>query len=289
MDVGMHQDVERARILARALSRPIFTSLAKGEEPKRVFKSLVAAGVTTDFRTVGELFSGAYKALRSTYRNEYVYKSAIANRIVFGRHSPRTTALSVELPVGRSIVDVAVFNGTSTAYEIKTEFDSPRRLVTQTPDYLKAFDRVYVVTHPDLAQRYASSCDERVGILSLDSRDRLKTVREAARNIENVDPRAVFRMLRRDEYVSALEKKFGVKIDLPNGLIASHCEEVFSELNYDFAHYAFLSAMRKRTINEEVVGFLSALPECLRVLGYSSPLSKPQRQRALAALEMPCN
>ncbi|NWC28677.1 sce7726 family protein [Pseudomonas tolaasii] len=281
----MQLEIDQARLLSRVLSRPIFAALARGDDPRKLFRSLYESNLINYSWSVREILLYAYKALCSVYRNEYVYKAAIANRIVFGRHSPRTTAMSIELPVRRSIVDVAVFNGTSTAYEIKTSYDSPRRLVTQTPDYLCAFDKVYVVTHPDSAKSYADVCDERVGVLALDSKDRLKVIRVASGNKNNIDPRSIFRILRRDEYVCALEKLQSAPIDIPNGLIAGHCEEFFSKLDVETAHSVFLAAMRQRTITQKNVRFVSSLPEFLRVLGYSTPLSGQQRQRMLSILD----
>ncbi|MCY1282688.1 hypothetical protein D9M69_345050 [compost metagenome] len=280
------QDIENTRLLARTLSRPIFMALARGEEPQRIFKHLYDARVFTAQRTAREIFESAYNKLRSEYRNEYIYKTAIANKIVFGRHSPRTASISIELPVGKSIVDAAIFNGTSTAYEIKTAFDSPKRLATQTPDYLKAFDKVYIVTHPDFARNYIEHIDERVGILTLDKNDRIRTTRAAKENKENIDTRTIFRILRREEYVSALEKKLRTKINIPNGLISSYCEELFKKLSKGEAHRIFISSMRNRTIDEETVDFISALPMHLRVLGYSTPLSRPQRRKVLEALSL---
>jgi hypothetical protein len=125
--------------------------------------------------------------------------------------------MQIELPVGRSIVDVAVFNGISTAYEIKTEFDSPKRFHTQSTDYLRAFDRVYVITHPQLADKYASIADTRVGIATMTERSSIKIVREASRNVLDLDSSTIFRMLRQREYVAAVESVFGPLVDC-NGL-----------------------------------------------------------------------
>lgn len=281
----MHIEPNVARLCARALSRPTFAALARGEDPRRVLGFIDGTGLVARTDTVGVLFEKAFEVLRQSYRSEYIYKTAIANRLVFGRHSPRTSSLSVELHVGRSIVDVAMFNGTSTAYEVKTELDSPRRLATQTPDYLRAFDKVYVVTHPELAERYAAICDERVGVLALGRRESLQTVREAAPNAANVDPRALFRILRKAEYKSALEHFWGEEIDVPNGVMARHCENLFSQLPRETAHRLFLDAMRARTTDKESSEFISALPAFLRVLGYATPLSRPQRDRALKILD----
>jgi hypothetical protein len=78
-------------------------------------------GGTGKQQTVGERLDADLDELNRQYRCEYVYKAAIASRIVFGRHSPSTASLAIELNVAGSIVDCAVFNGTSTVYEIKTQ------------------------------------------------------------------------------------------------------------------------------------------------------------------------
>ena len=152
---------EKYRLLARMFTRPVFAAIAEKGDWRGGLDFLSRYGLLRRCaeQSLSELFESSWRALRIAYRNEYVYKSEIANRVVFGMHSPRTTALQVEFPVGRSIVDVAVFNGTSTAYEVKTEFDSPRRLQTQTRDYLKVFDRVFVVAHPSTADRFAGLVD----------------------------------------------------------------------------------------------------------------------------------
>jgi hypothetical protein len=268
------------RVLTRVFSRPSFEALAKGIPPSEVFRNALP---NTSAVTVADLFEECFIALQANHRSEYVYKTAIANRIVFGRHSPKTSSLAVELPVGRSIVDVAVFNGTSTAYEIKTELDTPRRLVTQTPDYLRAFERVFIVTHPDLAERYAEGCDRAVGVLALDARESLKVVKPAASNAQTLEARLIFRMLRRSEYLPGL-KVLGHHIDLPNGLIAAECERLFSDLPREVAHAIFLKAMRSRNTGSDLVSFVLKLPHHLRVLGYASILSAPQRANLLEAL-----
>lgn len=220
----MSDSTSFSHICSRALSRPVFTALAKGADPLKILAPLLEKLAEREVRSVAGVLELAFSHLSNHHRNEYVYKSAVIDRIVFGRHSPATSAVGMELHVGKSIVDIAVFNGTSTAYEVKSELDSPRRLTSQTADYLKAFDKVYVVAPRNNAHRYVSFCDQRVGIMELNERGSLRTVREAASNIHNIDTRALFRMLRRDEYVGAIEKHLGQKISLPNGLVSQYCE-----------------------------------------------------------------
>lgn len=272
------------QLYARVLTRPVFTSLARGTPAESVF-AFLSPLLRNQPASVASVFETAFETVRREYRNEYVYKSAIAERILFGRHSPRTSSLAVELPVAGSIVDVAIFNGTTTAYEIKTEFDSPRRLSTQTVAYLKAFDRVYVVTHPRLAEKYARLCDDRVGILVLNARESLSSHRPAAANAAHLEQRAMFRIMRRPEFLGALERA-GVNVPaLPNGLIDSHCEAAFSNLPLAVAYDIYLHAMRERSTQTPLADFILRLPMHLRVLGVASSLSGRQRNTLLHALE----
>lgn len=273
------------RRVAQAFTRPVLADLAKtgSDLALRAIVSRIDGANAAD-APLGTLLDAALGGLRKHYCCEYVYKAAIADRIVFGRHSPRTASMHVELPVGRSIVDVAVFNGTSTAYEIKTEFDSERRLSTQTPDYLRAFERVYVVTHPALVARYSRILDERVGVLALSPRGSLTEVRVADGSGESIDKRALFRLLRSYEYCQVLEQEFGEQPPLPNGRRYGHYSKLWMDLSVEQAHKLTVSAMRARTTSPEMVDFMRQMPVSYRALGYATPLSSVQQARVLNLL-----
>ncbi|WP_244122761.1 sce7726 family protein [Burkholderia metallica] len=277
---------ERLRLLARMFTRPVFADIARSGNWETALRFLAEHGLLTAAKgqPLASLFESAWLEIRRSYRNEFVYKTEIASRIVFGRHSPNTASLHVELPVGRSIVDVAVFNGTSTAYEIKTEFDTPRRLTTQTSDYLTAFDRVCLVTHPRHAENYAELVDPRVGVLVLTQRGSLRQIREPLTNRNNVSSRTIFCCLQKAEYIDAVSIKTGVPVAKPSGIIQAYCSDVFREFTPLEAHAIFVDALRKRKTDGETVRFVTALPESLRVLGYATPLSGRQRETALSAL-----
>lgn len=278
--------LDRSRLIARVFSRPVLEGMGRRGTAIDVARKLSALGVGQGkpIDTIGDLFDAGLEEIGQSYRCEYVYKAAIASRIVFGRHSPRTSSLAVELGVDGSIVDAAVFNGTATAYEIKTELDSPTRLTTQTPSYMRAFDRVFVVTHPDCADRYRNILDPRVGVLALNLDNSLSVIRAAEGDVSRVEPEVVFRMLRRPEYMSVVEQHFGPQPALPNGLVDTHYRRLFRQLTSLQAHTALVAAMRARTTDARSVEFLSALPKSLRALGYATPLSAPQRARVLTSL-----
>ena len=282
--------LDSLRLLSRAYTRPMFAELARTGNAKPVTDLLLKHGqIEHDLDELGlsDLFEYGWKLLANSYRNEYVYKNELATRLVFKRHSPRTAGFQVELRVGSSIADVVVANGTTTAYEIKTEFDTSRRLASQTNDYLKAFDKVYVVTHPAHVARYERELDSRVGLIVLSDQHALTPYREASKNLENIDPRTVFRCMRRDEYLSAVKSIMGAVPVMPNGLIGAYCEALFQQLSAEQAHKFFIKALKSRTTNKSNVDFVSRLQSSLRALGYATPLSGRQRISVLDSLSKP--
>lgn len=278
---------EHFRHYAKIFNRPTFLALANGEDPRLIFSEFDTLALPTTVKTVGDLFRFSFNSILKSYRNEYIYKTIIANKIVFGRHSPKNSAVCIELPVGDSIADIAIYNGTSTAYEIKTELDTPRRLETQTSDYLRAFEHTYIVTHPRLAEKYADCAHSNLGVISVSARGSLKTVKPAVSNLENIDANTIFRILRKKEFTSAVQNINGEPLNIANGLVRAHCQKIFLELDKNRAHKIYVDALKKRTTADEHVLFLRTLPEHLRVLGYATSLSKIQKARLLKSLAMP--
>lgn len=278
---------ERVRVLSRMFTRPVFTSLAKTGDWRAACDFLARYSLlrACSPQPLACLFENAWKIMKAEYRNEYVYKNEIADRVVFGLHSPKTAALHLELPVARSIVDVAVFNGTSTAYEIKTEFDSMRRLETQTASYCRAFEFVYVVTAPDFAEKYAQAVSPSVGVFALTRSGSLSKTKDAQSNKSYLNNEIMFRCMRREEYLPILAKHRPDLGMLPNGIIASESMEIFRKLRTDDAHQIYLAALQGRKVSGGIPKFVSSLPRCLRALGCGTPLSRVQQDRVISALE----
>ncbi|HDT1287553.1 sce7726 family protein [Enterobacter asburiae] len=264
-------------LYSKVFRRTFFNSLAKGKDINSAFGEFNDYLLNSNDLTVRDFFILIYNLLKNEYRNEYVYKTAIVNKIVFGRHSPRTSSTSIELPVNNSIVDVAVFNGCSTAYEIKTEYDSPKRLSTQAIDYLDVFEKVYIVTHPKHTEKYISLNLPNIGVISLSTKDTLRVEKEAVSNLENIKLDKLFNVLRKDEYISIIEDYTSSKISMPNGLVYKFCKDIFVSMQHNIANKYFINALKKRTTDKEFIDYIYSLPACLRALGYATPLSKKQK------------
>jgi hypothetical protein len=76
------------------------------------------------------------------YPNETSVKSTFINNVLF----KTSNHVSIfELNVGKSRLDLCKINSNSTAYEIKTDLDTPIRLEQQMKDYFQVFEKVYLI------------------------------------------------------------------------------------------------------------------------------------------------
>jgi len=76
------------------------------------------------------------------YSNEIAIKSCFINNVLLKTDGHVTI---FELSVGGSRADLCKINGTSIAYEIKTDLDNLQRLDKQLRDYMQIFEKVFVI------------------------------------------------------------------------------------------------------------------------------------------------
>lgn len=75
------------------------------------------------------------------YACERIVKYHFINFLRNGVHD----IVAFEMSIGDSRIDICRINGELCAYEIKTEYDNYDRLQSQMQDYLKAFEKVYII------------------------------------------------------------------------------------------------------------------------------------------------
>lgn len=76
------------------------------------------------------------------YPNEIAVKSTFIKNILF---KTKNHVSIFELNVGQSRLDLCKINTLSTAFEIKTDLDTPQRLKQQMDDYFQVFENVYII------------------------------------------------------------------------------------------------------------------------------------------------
>lgn len=215
-------------------------------ERKNIINELTSK--TSNFQ---ELYSYIYKVLLTKYRNEYVYKNTIINKLLIGKYSLNTSTIINEFRIGKSIADLVLLNGHSRVFEIKTELDNLSRYKNQISDYRKVFQQIYIVTHENIYEKILKEIDSEVGLIILSKNNTLKTVREAIHSEEYLDNIIMLKSLRKDEYVNIIKKYYGyIPITTPMRFY-SKCKDLISYIPTEFMHKFMVEELKKRTINEK--------------------------------------
>ena len=168
--------------------------------------------------------------------NEYIYKNAIANKILLGKHSLNTSHMLTEFRVAKCKADVVILNGTSTVYEIKSEYDSFNRLENQINSYLKVFDHINVITSDSQITKLQTLLPENIGIMVLTNRNTIKTIRESEGNKKNINTEILFDSLRKNEYTRIVKEFYGEVPNVPNTQIYKEFKKLFCDLPVETVH-----------------------------------------------------
>jgi hypothetical protein len=229
---------------------------------------------------LAQFFDLIYMILFRSYRNEYIYKNAIANKILLGRHSLNTSHMLTEFRVGNCKADVVVVNGTSAVYEIKSELDSFARLENQVKNYLKIFDYINVITSASQVNKLKSILPDKAGILLLTNRNTISTIRESKSNRKNTNQSILFDSLRKNEYVKTIKEYFGIVPDVPNTQIYKECKKLFSKIPAELAHNLTINILRRRRNTRVLKEFIEKAPASLSAYAMSI-CSEKAKMRAL--------
>ncbi|MDN5049705.1 sce7726 family protein [Aliarcobacter butzleri] len=256
----------------------------KSKKLLNVFKEFNIQNLLSEEITLRELFESSYNQLLKNYRNEYVFKNAIAKKILLGRHSINSSRLFTELRVETSKADIVIFNGTTHVYEIKTELDTLERLEKQIFNYKKVFEFINIVTVESKLSIIEKQIDENVGLIILTDKYTLKTVRKAKSNLENLDKEALFNLLRKDEYLKIIKNKFGYLPDVPNTKIYTECKNMLSKLTIVEIHKEVLYTLKKRITYKNLVDNIKQFPDSLKISILESNLNINEQQEFLKLL-----
>lgn len=276
--------------LSNLFSPPFIKLILKNDYREKLFEILETSGFIKNINpeiTLQNLYEQAYKSLLKNYRCEYIYKNAIANKILLGRHSINTSTLISELRVNNSKADVVILNGTSCVYEIKTELDSLNRLPSQLNDYRQMFDKIYIVTHEKFLKNLDGIIDDRIGLICLSKDYCLSEKRAAISNKINVDPKCIFNSLRRQEYTNIITRIFGYIPDVPNTEIYNECLKLFLTLDPSIAHDEMVKELKKRNKKNRNKEIINSIPTSIKFLCLDDRLNSSNITKLNQILNVP--
>lgn len=284
----MSEDAIRLSAYSRLFSSTVIRELAvtgKSSLFRRLVEQSLLHQTSHTLSCVGDAFQAAFEVLRiGERRDEYIYKAALIEKVLLGRHSLKTASMLTEFRVGECKADLAILNGTATVYEIKSERDSLSRLKKQLSAYKTVFAKVYVIAGERHTQAVLHAADPEVGVLQLSSRHTISTIREAIDRVDAICPVAVFDSIRVQEAARILSSLDVDIPDLPNTLIRAEMRRMFSELTPADVHAAMVSTLKKTRNLASLNDFVQALPSSLRAAVLSIPLKKSEQQQLLSTL-----
>ena len=237
---------------------------------------------------IRNVFDTAFAQLkRKSYRNEYVYKSAIAHKLMLGKHSVQTASMLTEFRVGMCKADVAILNGTSTVYEIKSDRDNLERLPMQISEYRQVFAKINIVTGKKHLDAVLSNISNDIGVMLLNDRYQISTLREAEENPNRIIPEVVLASIQRHEAIKILQL---LNVDVPNKpntLMYQALLEIFRIQEPNQIHKAMVQVLKDTRSSRSSLELVKSLPVSLKFVAISNSFRNTDRARLLEVMDTP--
>ena len=272
--------------LGRLFSPLVMDEIIQNNRSGYLRELLSQSGITNQIdmnMPLSRFMEDVYRYLFDNYRNEYIYKNAIANKILLGRHSLNTTNMLTEFRIRDCKADVVMINGNMTVYEIKTGLDTFNRLENQIRTYFDFFEFVNVLTSADQVFKLQKILHEDAGILILSDKYTLQTVRKAQRNTANIKQEVLFDSLRKPEYLRIIQEYYNTVPDVPNTVIFKECRKLFCCMPKEAALNLVKKALRARRNEQHLKTFIDSAPDSLSAYGISISENK-QKMSGLTKL-----
>lgn len=274
-DVQTYNIMDRMRSYSSAFSRALFTDIIKYGDCSRLDAIHDRYdGKRKKEKTYFSYLKYLYRQISINYRCEYVYKNELIELLI-KKYAHSNTVIFNEFRMQKSIVDLAMFNGNSRAFEIKTEYDTTRRLIGQLVDYTRVFQLCYVVIPANMLETYEKDIPPYIGIVLMRESGGVLELDEARPAVENknIDAGMMMKCLRTKEYENMVIEEFGKLPDVPYYEMYEACEEKLYDMPSDKLHQYFLKEIEKRKNN---MCLLKKAPRELRQMYLQLGLSKGQ-------------
>ncbi len=279
---------EKLRSYASVFSSTSFLQLLKRDDFEFINKKIErydGAKVGTSLFTYSDYIKYAYNSLKKDYRCEYIYKNELINELLLKKYGTKNTVVINEFKVGNSVADMVLFNGTSKAFEIKTELDSEKRLIGQLNDYTRIFKECYVVTHESLIEKYLIT-DEKIGIIAITKKGhshRMEEIRKAVVSDE-IDVNVLMRSIRTQEYKNIIVNYFGQLPHVNGFRMFDECSLLMKQIPNNKLNDLFIAELKKRASNTQL---LQSFYKELRQLCLSLKISQKDYQLLDLKLSQP--
>lgn len=283
--IETYDNMARSRIYSSLFSRRVVSEVLKGQYTS-IDKICDFFEDNKEQRTYYEYLSYLYHFMMRYYRCEYVFKNEVINKILLRHFTNQDTISFSEFHVDQSIADLVMFNGISRAYEIKTDYDSDKRLIHQLTDYNKLFDKCYLVTSSDGYKKYAKELPDNIGTIIFEHKGNSLVhhiVKEAELN-DVIDIPTLMRSIRAVEYKSIVKDLYGSLPVVSEFDMFEECEKLLANADNRKVRASFMRVIKQRKTNTQS---LKQFDHCFRQLGVATNMTLNEYNSFINNLSIP--
>lgn len=190
-----------------------------------------------------------YQILEKNYQNEYIFKNSFLNEWLISEIGHNKTKVFNEFRVGNAVADLVMFNGISKVFEIKTEFDSAKRLNLQIENYRKAFNQIFLIV-PERKLSIYAKFDKNIGLISFNNSEKTErfTLHRDAITNDEVNSETIMKVLHTNEYKSVVKSFYGELPIMTSFNQYSICKELINKIPNIKLNKMFIEKMKNRNL-----------------------------------------
>ena len=190
-----------------------------------------------------------YRVLEKFYPNEYVYKNEFITKWLMQEIGLEQSIVFSEFRLVKAVADLAVFNGVSKVFEIKTLLDKETRLSNQLVQYCRLFNEVYLIV-PEVKSHLYMKRDITTGIIAYDHiTHSFSLLRQAVCCKRDIEVDVLMEVLHTHEYVKIVEQYFGFRPKFNDFTKFRVCKALIEKIPADVLSEEFVMLMKARRIN----------------------------------------
>jgi hypothetical protein len=190
----------------------------------------------------------AYKVIEKKYPNEYILKNEFLTQWLKNELGTSQSIIFNELRLGKAIADLAMFNGKSKVFEIKTILDKEYRLSNQLQEYKKLFNEVYIIIPKELISKY-SEFDVEVGIITYDSNSKVFELIQNSNFNYQIDVDVLMEVLHTKEYIDIVKIFYKDVPEMNSFNQFNICKHLIAKIPSKDLNELFIKKMKERKIN----------------------------------------
>jgi len=195
-----------------------------------------------------DILKQTYQILEKHYPNEYILKNEFLTQWLKNELGNKDSVIFNELRIGKAVADLAMFNGKSRVFEIKTILDKECRLSNQIKEYKKLFNEVYIIVPSELLAKYIEF-DTNIGIITYDSSSKIfKLIQKSIIN-DNMDIEVLMEVLHTKEYLDIVNCYYDDVPEMNSFTQFNICKKLIAEIPSKELSRLFISKMKERRIN----------------------------------------